>query len=347
MDNIKEKQKHYIIYDFVYSKRSDTPNLDALQLPMTESEWRKTTVTQATAGNMAKKVPTSDSVPLNSNTTVNPRERPKAHITYTNPIIPLVSTASGSGVLNPQGGGVPRLSGQATTSNKLSLSIKPLVSTTTTSSATTTTQMTTPLTPTAAAIAANKPQEQLCGFEDDFSSLNTMSSHHHQQPTVQIRQPPQQHQNTPSGDSSLFNQQQYLLLFQPPAGMMMSDKNRTHRRSASHTSSSSAVMFSESSPTTLMSLDSGTAAAAASVATIDLINMNTNVAVLASPEQLLQQQLQYQHQMLQQQQQMQQYQLQQQQHQQHQQLIHPTNSLSVQTNNRLIAHSRSASASPK
>jgi hypothetical protein len=306
---------------------------------MTESEWRKTTTSQAASSNQAKKASSSDTTaPVNSNTTVNPRERPKAHITYTNPIIPLVGAAPGGASLNPQQGGAPRLSGQNNT-NKLSLSIKPLMSAppSSTPSSSTTTQMTTPLTPTAAVNASNKqPQEQLFGFEDDFSSLNTITSSN--QPSVVIRHPQQS-----ANDSSNQFYQQNLLLPQPPAGML-SDKNRTHRRSASHTSSSSVPMFNnETTPTAFMSLDANQSSAAH--AAPDLINMNTNMPSVASPAQQLQQQLLYQYQIQQQQQQQQQQQIQQ--YQIQQQFAHPANSLSVQTNNRLIAHSRSASASPK
>jgi hypothetical protein len=245
--------------------------------------------------------------------------------------------------MNPQGGGAPRLSGQ---NNKLSLSIKPLVSVQAAAAAPALAQMTTPLTPTTIV----KPDQ--FGFEDDFSSLSSIA--HQQQPQPSNTAPSASFDN----NSALLYQQQQtsLLLPQPPS--------RTHRRSASHTSSTSGVFnkYYETPAVALMSLadTSGSHATAGSGVVPDLININASVSSSGMTPAMaaLQQQLQYQYQIQQQQQQlqqqqqqqqMQQYHMQQQQQQQQQQQPYqvPVNSLSAQTNSRLLAHSRSASASPK
>ena len=337
-------------------QRSETPTFDNLHPPHTETEWRNkaSTASTTTSSSLSKKPSALSSTTSSdpANTTVNPRERPKAaaHIAHpVNPMIPLVSSGSVATAGSGLAGAAPRLSGQG---NKLSLSIKPLVPTPATSTNTnaiplTTTGMT-PLTP-------NRAQEQF-GFEDDFSSLNTLvnantavsfsssSTASNSNLAATATSSNFRHQQQLPGESAMASSN--INQFQAPVG----EKAKSHRRSASH--SSTTLVFNES-PTASAKLAASVNSDTTASAIPDLINMDSNgVSTMAlTPAQLLQQQLQYQYQM--QQQQQMQYQV------QHQQLaavaveakiqhqIGGNSLLSIQTNNRLFTHSRSASASPK
>jgi hypothetical protein len=124
----------------IYFKKSEIPNFSQLQTPLTETEWRKAALMM----NQQKRQQTASNE-NNTTTTVNPRERPKANINPTNPILSLSNSN-----FSKRAPSQPPAS--SSSNQKINVSIKP--------------------TPFLNEPSNSQISKEGFGFDDDFSSLN-------------------------------------------------------------------------------------------------------------------------------------------------------------------------------
>lgn len=158
------------LYTSLFKQNSEVPNFDAISVPMTESEWKK-------SSSLAVKKSFNTPV-MEQSTTVNPRERPKANINHTNNILQL-----------PNQNIVKTKPINNAAQTKLTVSIKPKVEN----------ENSAFLTPT-------NSQGPL-GFDDDFGSINPVLSEPvksvQQTPIIEIKK---SHRRSASHSSTLFPQ---------------------------------------------------------------------------------------------------------------------------------------------
>ncbi|CAF0799357.1 unnamed protein product [Brachionus calyciflorus] len=157
---------------------SEIPNFSAIQAPLTESEWKKST------NHQIKKPLSTPIYDSNPSTTVNPRERPKANLNP-NQILQL----SNQNIVKAK---------PVSVAQKINVSIKPVAS-----------QSTEKITPFSGQVSTNV-QEQL-GFDDDFGSNFTPSAPVIQTDNKPLEQTPvndmkKSHRRSASHSSSLFSQ---------------------------------------------------------------------------------------------------------------------------------------------
>ena len=206
-------------------------NWDEITMPMTESEWKK-------SSSLAVKKSINTPV-MEQSTTVNPRERPKANLNHTNNIIQL-----------PNQNIVKTKALNSVTQTKINVSIKPKNENEN------------------SAFVAPVNSQALLGFDDDFGSINPVVSEPvkpvQQTPITEIKKShrrsashsstlfPQFNINTPSSphnnmrltptqlsqqiNSNQHHKLQYLQLQQPnltPISVQTIDRLQTHSRSTS------------------------------------------------------------------------------------------------------------------
>ena len=189
-------------------KNNEIPSFSQLTAPLTESESRK--VTQSAMSQPKKQMHSINQQQQHhqqqqtqeATTTVNPRERPKAHLNSTNPILQLQSTSNSTNKaksLNPA-------------TNKLTVSIKPAANISTIEQ-----QPSNQTKP-------EQQQQQPIGFDDDFGSLST---------TTNPISPNHQALTTSASGGFIATSTNYDLTQQEFKQTQNIPEKKTHRRSAS------------------------------------------------------------------------------------------------------------------
>lgn len=216
-------------------KSSEIPNINNLNPPLTESEWKKTAFTVNSSNQMKKTVHNNlDS----TNTTVNPRERPKGNISTINPIVPLVNKDLNTNNVNKhsliQHQQQSQRQGVAQT-NKINLSIKPSVNLSAQAFSSSTQQP--PQT------SSSSHQEEQFGFDDDFGTINSTETEQLASLISQtsnlttnnnnVIQPSATVSNLPTSPSFPNHQQYIQQQIQPQQSPINPVEKKSHRRSAS------------------------------------------------------------------------------------------------------------------